>query len=268
MAPSPSRRPPPQLFQLAAHPVRWHLLEELSRTDRRVGELTSRLGEQQNLVSYHLGRLRNAGVVTARRSSRDARDVYYSIDLARCAELLGEAGAAVHPGLGPAPSERPRSSAGAGARVRVLFVCTGNSARSPIAEALAARLGAGMLESASAGSHPKPLHPNAVRLARTWGQDLEGRLPVRLDELAGQRFDHVVTLCDRAREVCPEFAGAHEPIHWSTADPSSTGGSDEETYPAFEGLAAHLTTRITFLVRRVVHDLENTPENKKEHSHA
>ena len=153
----------------------------------------------------------------------------------------------------------------------MLFVCTGNSARSPIAEALAARLGEGVLESASAGSHPKPLHPNAVRLARTWGQDLEGRRPQHVDELAGQRFDYVVTLCDRAREVCPEFAGQHEPIHWSIADPSTTGASDQETYPAFERLAEDLTTRITYLVRRVLHDIDipNTdPRDTKEPSHA
>ena len=243
--------------------MRWRLLGELARTDRRVGELTARLGERQSLVSYHLGQLRDEGLVTARRSSMDGRDVYYGMDLARCAGLLAAAGASLHPGLGPAPSADLQPAVPRGG-VRVLFVCTGNSARSPIAEALATRHGDGLLTSESAGSHPKPLHPNAVRVMRERGCDIAARRPQHLDELAGQHFDYVVTLCDRAREVCPEFPGQHEPIHWSLADPSTAGGSDRETYPAFQHLADELTTRIEFLVRRVVDD----HRNHKEPSHA
>src|SRR5215207_7750819 len=156
---------PPRFLRLAGHPLRWRLLGELARSDRRVGELCALAGRRQSLVSYHLRQLRDGGLVSMRRSAADGRDTYYVLDLARCGELLGSAGVALHPGL--APTSRTRSEQGRGAAVaRVLFLCTGNSARSQIAEALAEQLFAGAVRAASAGSHPKPLHPNAVRVMR------------------------------------------------------------------------------------------------------
>src|ERR1700759_4114369 len=89
---------PPPFLQLAGHPLRWRLLSELARSDRLVGELTGAVGEAQNLVSYHLGKLRAARLVSARRSSADGRDSYYGLDLARLGGLLSAAGGALHPG--------------------------------------------------------------------------------------------------------------------------------------------------------------------------
>src|SRR3954449_4409377 len=83
---------PPQFLRLAGHPLRWRLLSELARSDRRVGELCELAGEQQSLVSYHLRQLREGGVVSLRRSTADGRDTYYVLDLARCRELLSGAG--------------------------------------------------------------------------------------------------------------------------------------------------------------------------------
>ena len=85
----------------------------------------------------------------------------------------------------------------------MLFLCTGNSARSQIAEALTEQLSEGAVRAVSAGSHPKPLHRNAVRVMRARGIDLTGRCAKHLGEFADQRFDHVISLCDRVREVCP-----------------------------------------------------------------
>src|SRR5215212_4227080 len=159
---------PPRFLRLAGHPVRWRLLSELARSDRRVGELCELAGRPQSLVSYHLRQLREGGVVSARRSAADGRDTYYALDLPRCGELLSNAGAALHPGLTPrVRAQRKRGAAPA----RVLFLCTGNSARSQMAEALAEQLSDGAVSAASAGSHPKPLHPNAVRVMRRRGID-------------------------------------------------------------------------------------------------
>ncbi|MCU1376434.1 MAG: ArsR family transcriptional regulator [Actinomycetia bacterium] len=243
---------PPEVLRLAAHPLRWRLLRELARSDRQVGELTTRLEEHQSLVSYHLGRLRAGGMVRSRRSAADGRDVYYAADLANCATLFGAAGAALHPGLGSVRSVEPPSTASG----RVLFLCTGNSARSQMAEALLQHRTDQQVEAFSAGSHPTRLHPNAVRAMRRYGIDLAGRRTKHLDELAGERFDHVVTLCDRVREVCPDFGGPGRAVHWSMANPAEEGGSDRASYPAFERTAAEISTRIDFFIPLLSHERE------------
>jgi protein-tyrosine-phosphatase/DNA-binding transcriptional ArsR family regulator len=236
---------PPPFLRLAGHPLRWRLLSELARSDRRVGELCSLASRRQSLVSYHLRQLRDGELVSTRRSAADGRDTYYVLDLERCGELLSSTGASLHPAL----AQRPRRDSGSAlAPARVLFLCTGNSARSQIAEALAEELSGGDIVAASAGSHPKPLHPNAVRVMRERGIDLEGRRSKHLSELSAERFDYVISLCDRVREVCPEFPGGPELIHWSIPDPAREPGSDGETLPAFERTATELHTRIGFLV--------------------
>src|SRR2546425_5356713 len=90
---------PLEFLQLLAEPHRWRLLRELTRSDRRVGELTELLGEPQNLLSYHLAELRRAGLVSARRSAADGRDTYYRVEPQRCSALLSSVGAALQPGL-------------------------------------------------------------------------------------------------------------------------------------------------------------------------
>ena len=225
-------------------------MSELARSDRRVGELCELAGRRQSLVSYHLRQLRDGGLVSMRRSAADGRDTYYVLDLACCGELLSSAGRSLHPALASSPRSRAGHAPGS-AVARVLFLCTGNSARSQIAEALAERLSGGAVSAASAGSHPKPLHPNAVRVMRGRGIDLAGRRSKHLGEFAAERFDYVISLCDRVREVCPEFPGGPELIHWSIADPAREPGGDEETLPAFERTAAELHARIGFLIEAI-----------------
>src|SRR5262245_45540266 len=153
---------PPRFLQLAGHPLRWRLLSELAQSDLRVGELCELAGRRQSLVSYHLRRLREDGLVSARRSAADGRDSYYVLDLARCRELLTHAGGALHPALAASSAGSHESAAS------VLFLCTGNSSRSQMAEALYPG------EAVSAGSHPKPLHPYAVQAMRERGIDISG----------------------------------------------------------------------------------------------
>jgi ArsR family transcriptional regulator, arsenate/arsenite/antimonite-responsive transcriptional repressor / arsenate reductase (thioredoxin) len=239
----------PRFLQLAGHPVRWSLLSELARSDRMVHELTGLVGQPQNLVSYHLGKLRDADLVLARRSSADRRDTYYRVDLSRFGEQLAATGRDLHPGLHltlPTPGDGSRA-----VTARVLFLCTGNSARSQMAEALARARSGGAVEAYSAGSHPKPLHPNALLVMRNeCGIDLAGQRSKHLSVYARRRFDRVITLCDRVREVCPEFAGSPETIHWSIAEPAAGHPEDdhEASYPAFQQTAGELETRIRFLL--------------------
>jgi protein-tyrosine-phosphatase len=237
---------PPEFLQLAGHPLRWRLMVELARSDRIVRELTELVDEPQNLVSYHLGKLRDGRLVSARRSSADRRDTYYGLDLERIGGLLSAAGGTLHPGLRLTAPSRDGALMGA---VRVLFLCTGNSGRSQMAEALARARSGGLLEAYSAGSHPRPMHPNAVRVMRDeYGLDLAAQASKHLEVFTDQRFDWVISLCDRVREVCPEFPGHPQTIHWSIANPATGDSDDDVTYPLFQQTAAELATRIEFLL--------------------
>ena len=252
MTTAPVESVPPPFLRLAGHPLRWRLLAELARSDRRVGELCALSGRRQSLVSYHLRRLRDGGLVSMRRSSADGRDTYYALDLARCGELLAGAGASLHPGLASAP--RPRAARGRRPRrSRACCSCAPATARarrwprrSP-SSCPAARSSA-----ASAGSHPKPLHPNAVRVMRERGIDLAGRRSKHLGEFAGQRFDYVISLCDRVREVCPEFPGRPELIHWSIPDPAREPGTRRgDAARRSSAPPTELATRIGFLLEAI-----------------
>ncbi len=246
---------PPEILGLLSDPLRWQLVVELGHGDRRVGELVDLVGKPQNLVSYHLGELRRAGLVTSRRSSADGRDVYYRADLFRCRDLLGRTGPSLHPALSLAPTP-PDDVAPRGARPRLLFLCTGNSARSQIAEAIVEHRSGGAVEARSAGSHPKALHPNAVRVLAERGIDISGRPTKPLTRFARNRFDRVITLCDKVREICPEFPGQPIAAHWSIADPATSGDSDDATYPAFEAVADEIEDRVALLLA----DLRTPPE--------
>jgi ArsR family transcriptional regulator, arsenate/arsenite/antimonite-responsive transcriptional repressor / arsenate reductase (thioredoxin) len=254
---------PPGFLRLTGHPVRWQLLGELARSDRQVRELMALVGQRQSLTSYHLGQLRTGGLVRMRRSSADKRDTYYSLDLATCRERLAEAGAALHPGLRLHPAGPAPPAGGPGAwpprpPVRVLFLCTGNSSRSQMAEAILEQLGGDGVEAASAGSHPKTLHPNAVRVMRDRGIDIAGRRSKHLSEFSEQRFDHVISLCDRVREVCPDFPGPPTMAHWSIPDPAAETAAAEQTYSAFVSTADELSTRIQFLLHAIQHALNES----------
>ena len=131
-------------------------------------------------------------------------------------------------------------------RVSVLFLCTGNTARSQIAEAILRHLSHGAIEVASAGTLPKPeIHPMARQAVRNLlGLEMTGQYPKSLDQFVHRDFDYVMTVCDRAAETCPVFPGDPERIHWSFEDPAAVTGTDEHKQRAFDNVARQLLGRM------------------------
>jgi ArsR family transcriptional regulator, arsenate/arsenite/antimonite-responsive transcriptional repressor / arsenate reductase (thioredoxin) len=240
---------PVAFLNLLAHDLRWQIVEALARSDYRVQELVERLDRPINLVSYHLARLRGMKLVRERRSDADSRDVYYTLDLDRLRAMYQRAGESIHPGLtlrdegALSPVEGSESTP-----ARVLFLCTENSARSQMAEGLLRHYGRGMVEAYSAGSHPSPVHPLAIRQMAEWGIDISHHRSKSMDELHDRRFDYVITVCDRVREACPAFPGDPERIHWSFADPAAVQGAEEERRVAFLRVATELQTMVRYLL--------------------
>ena len=239
---------PPSFLKLLAHELRWRLVEALARSDRRVQELVALVGEPHNLVSYHLRRLRDQALVAERRSAADGRDVYYSLDLDRLKGMYFAAGESLHPGISDQPHEMGDTEAGLSRRARVLFLCTHNSARSQMAEGILRHLGGSRVEVHSAGTVATRVHPLAVAAMAEKGIDIGGQRSKHLDELSGQDFEFVVTVCDNARESCPVFPGAPEMIHWSIPDPSAVEGDETTRLRAFRIASDELMTRIRYLL--------------------
>lgn len=127
---------------------------------------------------------------------------------------------------------------------RVLFLCTHNSARSQIAEALLRHIGGERFEVVSAGTEATRVHPLAIRAMAESGIDISNARSKLLDEFLDRRFDYVVTVCDAANESCPIFPGSPNRIHWSFPDPSAVEGSEEERLQAFRKVRDELTMRI------------------------
>jgi protein-tyrosine-phosphatase/DNA-binding transcriptional ArsR family regulator len=243
--------PLPRFLKLLAHDVRWQLLSALAQSDWRVQELVARLHRPANLVSYHLRRLRQARLVREGRSTADRRDVYYSLDLRRVQALYAQAGRALHPALvETASAAEPTVEVRFEHAVRVLFLCTHNSARSQMAEAILRHLSRGQIDVRSAGNQASDIHPLARRAMRERGISMEGQRAKHLSEFEGEHFDYIVTVCDVAREACPVFPGDPEQIHWSFPDPSSVYGVAARQR-AFERTATELTTRINYLLLRI-----------------
>jgi arsenate reductase len=130
------------------------------------------------------------------------------------------------------------------APIRVLFVCTGNSARSQIAEALLRDLGGADFEVMSAGTEPKGINPYTVRVLGEIGIDWTGAVSKSVTEFLGQPFDYVITVCDRARQTCPVFPGEHNSLHWGLDDPAEVEGTDEKKLEAFRRTRTEVAARL------------------------
>jgi ArsR family transcriptional regulator, arsenate/arsenite/antimonite-responsive transcriptional repressor / arsenate reductase (thioredoxin) len=252
----------PEVLGVLAHDLRWTIVRLLVPGDLRTSELVSSTGQAPSLVSYHLARLRDAGLVSVRRSTADGRDSYHTLDLDALGQAVAGVAARIHPGLidpGPLPGTAdhaagreagpPRPGGGSPASAQVLFICSGNSARSPMAAGWLNHLSAGRLTARSAGVTPRPLQPLAVAAMAEHGVDISGHQPTRLDALTDHSFTRVITLCDRARENCGELPATPAAVHWSVPDPARAHPPDLD---AFRATARELHTRVRYLLPLIV----------------
>ena len=251
----------PDFLKLLGHDLRWRILRLLAGSDLRVAELVQGTNQPQNLVSYHLQKLRAERLVREHRSIADGREVYYSLDVDRLKQLYSASGEALHPALVSIPAKdsnglvtpgEDRSSVaqefGSGEPVRVLFLCTHNGARSQMAEGLLRNRSNPGIQVFSAGTEPSRVNPLAVRAMQEMAIDISRHHSKGLDQFLDQHFDYIISVCDRARESCPVFPGDPVRIHWSFPDPSAVEGSDDERYRAFRETSIQLNTRIGYLL--------------------
>lgn len=131
---------------------------------------------------------------------------------------------------------------------RVLILCTGNSARSQMAEGLLRHLAKETIEVYSAGTHPSTVNPLAIKVMAEIGIDISHHRSKSVTGFVGQPFDYVITVCDSAKESCPVFPGELARIHWSFPDPAAVQGSEDERLQAFRTVRIGLINRLRLFV--------------------
>ena len=146
--------------------------------------------------------------------------------------------------------------------MRVLILCTANSARSQMAEGLLRHEAGAWCEVFSAGTTPTRVRPEAIAVMREAGIDLSGHHSKSVEEFLGQKFDYVITVCDNARETCPVFPATTRRIHWSIEDPAAVEGGDEERLNAFRRARNELLRRLRAFVREQTTPPEEGPPNQ------
>ena len=127
---------------------------------------------------------------------------------------------------------------------RVLILCTGNSARSQMAEGLLRHDGGATFEAFSAGVEPSHVRPQAIEAMREIGIDISGHRSKSVEEFAGREFDYVITVCDHANERCPVFPGKTTRIHWSFDDPAAATGDESARLAVFRRVRDEIRARL------------------------
>jgi ArsR family transcriptional regulator, arsenate/arsenite/antimonite-responsive transcriptional repressor / arsenate reductase (thioredoxin) len=238
----------PVIIKLLSNDLRWNLLKALAQSDMRVQELSELLGQPQNLVSYHLQKLRDHALVLEHHSIADGREVYYGTNLHQIRDLFKAAEGLLHPAI-----TREENSQSLFPPLRVLFLCTHNSARSQIAEAFLRTKSQAQIQAFSAGTEPISVNPFTKQVMKDLGIDIQDQKAKGLDQFQNDQFDYIVTVCDRARVLCPLFPGNPIKIHWSIADPTAVNGSQEDQYQAFRQTAKEMSDRMDNFLAGIRH---------------
>ena len=137
-------------------------------------------------------------------------------------------------------------------KLRVLILCTGNSARSQMAEGLLRHDGGARFEVRSAGTHPSKVRREAVAAMRELGIDISAQHSKSVDEFAGQPFDYVITVCDHAREHCPVFPAATRQVHWSFDDPAAAAGDEAARLTVFRRVRDEIRARLREFIKETM----------------
>jgi protein-tyrosine-phosphatase/DNA-binding transcriptional ArsR family regulator len=230
----------PEVLKLLADDTRWQLVALLRQGDFQVGELVSRLGVSQNLISYHLGTLRQAGLVQQHRSDADGRAVYYGLNLSSLTGLHAQIGALLQMPATESDPSLPHQT--------VFFLCTANSARSQMAEAWLRLRSGGRLTVRSAGTMPQEVHPLAQQVMHEAGVEIGYQRAKGIDALANLHPDLIITVCDIAREDCSAWGADVPQVHWSIADPVAVDGTDAARLVAFRAARDELRQRVEGLI--------------------
>ncbi|WP_110516184.1 arsenate reductase/protein-tyrosine-phosphatase family protein [Herpetosiphon llansteffanensis] len=241
---------PPAMLKLLAHELRWRLLQLLVHSDYRVHECVAALQAPMNVVSYHLRLLREAALVIERRSEADGRDVYYHLDLPALQTAYQSSAQALHPDLAPFANQATSQPYQLTKPVRILYVCTHNSARSQLAEAITRHFAGPQLDVVSAGTQPAEVHHLVLAALAEKKISSAGLYAKSLQPYLDQHFDYVITACDRAREQCPTIPGHPTSWHWSFADPLLKT-SELAQAAAIDTTIQQLITRIRFLLTTI-----------------
>lgn len=230
-------------LKLIADETRWRILRALRTSDRHVGEIVAQTGLPQNLVSYHLGILRQAGLVQQHRSDADGRATYYGISLGEVSARYRQIGTDL-----AIPSRLPTTEISA---VTVLFLCRANSARSQIAEGWLRTLTGGRIVVRSGGTQPAQLHPLATQVMAEAGVDIGHQQAKSIISLTDLAPDVVVTVCDVAREECALWPEVKTRLHWSIPDPVVVTGAEEQLV-AFRAVRDELRGRAEGLIELLI----------------
>ena len=135
------------------------------------------------------------------------------------------------------------------AQKRVLFLCTGNSARSQMAEGFMRHMAGGKFEVFSAGVEPTQVNPLAKKVMIEVGIDIPKHRSKSVIEFIGQQFNYVITVCDNAKQTCPVFPGHYEKLHWSLEDPAEAEGSEEDKLKVFRKIRDEIKDNVLVFIK-------------------
>ncbi|NJO05120.1 MAG: metalloregulator ArsR/SmtB family transcription factor [Chloroflexaceae bacterium] len=234
-----------QVLKLLADDTRWQLIDELRCSDRLVTELVARTGLAANLVSYHLGLLRQAGFVRVRRSEHDGRAQYYALNRHALRQGCQQLNAVLQVNMPPSPPPAALSP--------VVFLCTHNSARSQMAEGWLRHLSGGAVSVQSAGTAPRAVHPLAIQVMAELGIDISQQVAKHLQTLPDPLPGVVVTVCDNVRELCRPHLSAAVHLHWSVPAPSGLLVPGRDPVEVFRLVRDEVRDRVEGLLTLLAH---------------